>query len=152
MFVPKPHKPTVPLRLRSLVSRQPIFSLVIRLTRLLSRQIVDPFPTRLDLLPFAHGCREIEPTERVAYRAYLVTDGLDSVFAHAFVEGFVGQELVKVFGDGFTVAWFDEKAVFAVLDLEGDTAGLGGYDGDAFVDAVGKVRGLDIFHIRNGKG
>lgn len=66
-----------------------------------------------------------------------VTDVLAGEFGHAVVELAVRPQLVEVFGNSIGVSTLDLEAVFAVGDLEGNAAGVGGDDGFALEKVVG---------------
>jgi len=100
---------------------------------LFPRHIIDPSPARLHVLSFAHRRGQVEPADRISYRAHLVADGLGRVTAHAVIQGVISQQVVQVLGNRIVVARLDEISVLFMLYLEGYAASSGGDDGYAFV-------------------
>ena len=80
-----------PFRLSSHISWEPIFARGIRLSCLLSCQVVDPSPIRLHFLPFAHRRCQVKPAQGVTDSTDLVADGIGCITAHPVVKVIVSQ-------------------------------------------------------------
>ena len=105
--------------------RQPRLPLLIPLPRLLPRHIINPAPIRLQRPAARQARRQEQPRKRIPDGVDFIADVLTGVLTHAVVELDVGPQLVEVLGYGIAVAPLDQEAVFAVRDLERDTAGVG---------------------------
>jgi hypothetical protein len=121
----------------------------VRISCLLSCHVVNPAGVRFDLL-FAIGklVRKVQPAERVANSADLITDIVGGVVRHGLVRLFVSKEVVEVVGDDIVFSDVDEEPGLAVLDLQRNSTAAGGDDGNPVVQGL---RNLDFEPFTSGK-
>lgn len=131
-------RPSSPmLSSRSHSSRQPLLARSVRLSCLLSGEVVNPSSIGLHFLPFAHRRGQVQPAHGIAYRADLIADRHGRVTAHAVVKVLIGQKLVQVIGYGLMVARLDKKTVLFMLHLKWDAASSRSDYGNTFVQTTG---------------
>ena len=130
------------------IAREPGFVRLVRLSTLLPEQVIQPRAIGLQLLTAATVHQgEVQPSRSVSDSPDLVTDVRPCVLAHLPMEVGVGKQVEEVLGDLVVVTRGAQVSTLAVDNLEGNTTGPGGDNGDASVEGLGDLD-LETFTSR----
>src|ERR1700744_5993106 len=115
------------------LARQLWLTLLVRLTCLLSQEIIEPLSMWLDLLATRIHDRQIEPRGSVTNRADFIRHVFTREARNSLVEFFVRVEIVEMTRNGIVIANIAEVARFPMLDLQWDATRTRGNDRDTCV-------------------
>lgn len=104
---------------------------------LLTRQIIQPPPIRLNELSLTILTRQIRPSQRVPDRRNLIRNIIPRKLGDLVVQVAVRPEVVEMVRDGIGIANVHEETRFAVLDLKRDSTGACRDHGFAVVKRFG---------------